>query len=277
MARSKGGPSAAAAAAAPARLSGGVLTQILLSLYFFLAGAAVSTSRVLWLLPAATALSAAAFAVAGLAARLLPARGAPPAPDAAALRSLQLVHLAYSSLAACAAAAYVAARPAALLLAAPQPADTLAQALVAASAGFFGFVLWAEVGARLYTRSYSAVVHYTVLLVLFSAAAHKSVNTGFLAVTLLGEVNSAVVMARRLAAGAGLRRAAAALAAADGATFVVFRLALHGAMAGAVVLNPQAFTGAAYYVLAAAGMLYMNVVNAKHALGMLRAPKERAD
>lgn len=51
----------------------------------------------------------------------------------------------------------------------------LPQALVAASAGFCAFVLWAEVAGRLYRRSnYRHMGHFTLLTVLFSAAAYKS-------------------------------------------------------------------------------------------------------
>lgn len=43
------------------------------------------------------------------------------------------------------------------------------------AAGFFGFVLWAEVSARLYRGGrYRHMAHFTLLLVLFSAAAYKS-------------------------------------------------------------------------------------------------------
>ena len=52
----------------------------------------------------------------------------------------------------------------------------LPQALIAASAGFCAYVLWAEVSGRLYrasrTAPYRHMLHFTVLLVLFSAAAY---------------------------------------------------------------------------------------------------------
>lgn len=47
-------------------------------------------------------------------------------------------------------------------------------ACAAAAAGFFGFVLRAEVRGRLYRANYRHMAHFTLLLVLFSAAAYKS-------------------------------------------------------------------------------------------------------
>ena len=72
--------------------------QVLLCLYCFLAGVAVSTGRLLWLLPAATAASAAVHWAAGAASQLaLPFYKDLPA-ERAALWRVDAAHLAYSSL-----------------------------------------------------------------------------------------------------------------------------------------------------------------------------------
>jgi hypothetical protein len=67
-------------------------------LYFFLAGIAVSTGRLLWLLPLATAASAAVHGLAGAASRLaLPFYKDLPA-ERAALWCVDVAHLVYSAL-----------------------------------------------------------------------------------------------------------------------------------------------------------------------------------
>ena len=67
-------------------------------LYFFLAGIAVSTGRLLWLLPLATAASAAVHGLAGAASRLaLPFYKDLPA-ERAALWCVDVAHLVYSAI-----------------------------------------------------------------------------------------------------------------------------------------------------------------------------------
>lgn len=73
------------------------LTQVLLCLYCFLAGVAVSTGRLLWLLPLATAAAATLHWAAGAASQLaLPFYKELPA-ERAALWCVDATHLAYSS------------------------------------------------------------------------------------------------------------------------------------------------------------------------------------
>jgi hypothetical protein len=68
----------------------------------------------------------------------------------AGLWGVAATHLAYSALTAALVCLYLLAHPSALWLtsAARTAASALPQALIAASAGFFGFVLWAEVNNR---------------------------------------------------------------------------------------------------------------------------------
>jgi cyclopropane-fatty-acyl-phospholipid synthase len=269
--------------------SGDALTQIIMSIYFFLAGVAVSTSRVLWLLPLVTALSALLFSLNAAVSRWLIPSYPSLSLDRATLWNLQAVHLIYSPIAAACAAWHVLTHPDALSLVAPQTTTPLSQALAAASAGFFGFALWTEVGSKLYRRNYWAVLHYTVLLVMFSSAAYKNINTPFLAVTLLSEFNTVFLMLRSQAAiskgsdvavsttssssNTSTRKPSAfgkMLSVVDFLTFVVFRLLSHAALASVVVMSPQSFPSHATHCMAVAGMVYMNAANVKHALFFVR-------
>lgn len=190
-------------------------------------------------------------------------------------------------------ACFVAVCPSAIRLAAPSaPAGTwcadLPQALIICSAGFFGFVLWAEVSARLYSGgSHRHMAHFTLLLILFSAAAYKYEHTAFMAMTLLSEFNSIPRLAGKLlgmattAGAAGtdsaiMARAATVLAAADRFTFLAFRLVPHALLGLLVLFQPSAFATRAYYALAAGGMLYMNFANARRAAALLAAPAAKA-
>jgi cyclopropane fatty-acyl-phospholipid synthase-like methyltransferase len=262
------------------------LTQIIMSIYFFLAGVAVSTSRVLWLLPLVTALSALLFSTNAAISHWLVPFYRSLTPDRATLWNLQAVHLVYSSIAAACAAWHVMTHPDALSLVAPQMGTPSAQALAAASAGFFGFALWIEVGSKLYRRNYWAVLHYTVLLVMFSSAAYKNINTPFLAVTLLSECNTVVLM---LKSQADITTSTGSVPGSNGIfkvkkssafvkmlgivnflTFVIFRLISHAALATTVFVNPQAFPSHGTHCMAVAGMVYMNAANIKHAVSFVR-------
>lgn len=255
------------------------LTQVLMYVYFFLAGAAVSTSRVLWLIPVTMVVSAVLYTVSAVVSGWLLGMYKALGPQRAALWNLQSVHLAYSSMAGACALLHLVLHPASLILKGPQPPATLPRAMAAVSAGFFGFVLWTEIGTRLYRRNFWAVVHYTLLLMLFSAAAHRGVNLPFLAVTLLSEINTAVLMIRRQAALTGSKSSSSltkVLAVVDSVTFVLCRLIPHAALGAMVVANNQAFMSSATYWLACAGMAYMNAVNAKHGVAFLRGHRTTA-
>ena len=271
----------------PASTSSDALTQILMSVYFFLAGVAVSTSPVLWLLPLVTALSAVLFSVNAIISRWLVPSYPSFTPDRSTLWNLQAVHLIYSPIAAACAAWHVMTHPDALSLVAPQAGTPLAGALAGASAGFFGFALWIEVGSKLYRRNYWAVLHYTVLLVMFSSAAYKNINTPFLAVTLLSEFNTVFLMLKSqfaiskgnaddIAVTTSSKQASTfvkVLGVVDFLTFIVFRLILHAALGSTVLASPQAFPSPGTHCMAVAGMAYMNAANVKHAVSFLRRTK----
>ncbi len=267
--------------------SSDAVTHIIMSVYFFLAGVAVSTSRVLWLLPLVSFLSAMLFSINAVLSRWLVSSYSSLSPDRATLWNLQAVHLVYSPIAAACAAWHVLTHPDALSLVAPQTCTPLSQALAAASAGFFGFALWTEVGSKLYRRNYWAVLHYTVLLVMFSSAAYKNINTPFLAATLLSEFNTVFLLLRSQAAittpntsSSTLKTSSAtskALGVVDFFTFLIFRLVAHAALASTVIISPQAFPSHGTHCMAVAGMLYMNAANLKHAVSFIRRSKPADD
>jgi hypothetical protein len=267
-------------AANVATTGGNALTQVLVAIYCFLAGALVATSRALWMLPLATAASAAAFSgVGALSSRMLPFYKALN-PDKAAVWTLDVTRLIFAVITAAMAITHVVSDPGALLLhrdAAASPAAApgfLPQAIVASSAGFCGFVLWAEVAGRLYKRGqgYLAVLHYALMLCLLCAAAYKSVHVPFLAATLLSEANSAFHLAARAAEAAGAgpgSKLLGALQTVDRATFWTLRVGLHALMGLTVLFSPAAFPAPAYYGMGCAGMLHMNLANARRATLMM--------
>ncbi|PSC74866.1 cyclopropane-fatty-acyl-phospholipid synthase [Micractinium conductrix] len=275
-------PTASLDSPAASWAAGDPITQALVCLYCFLAGVAVSTGRMLWLLPLATAASAATHWAAGAASALaLPWYRDLPS-ERAALWRVDLTHLLYSSITAVLTLLFLLNCPGALrLAAAPTAAGSwcadLPQALIVSSAGFFGFVLWVEVRGRLYRRRFAQMAHFTLLLCLFSAAAYKSEHTAFMALTLLSECNSVVRLAGKLAAtasgagagGAALARARAALAGADRVTFLAFRLVPHALLGLLVLVQPGAFASRASYLLALSGMAYMTVLNGQRAATLL--------
>ncbi len=255
-------PGGAAAANAPAgRVN--AATQLLLALFFFLAGCACGGGApAMFALPAAAFASAAVCAAVGAAsAAALPAH-ARLGPERAALWALRATRLLYSAAAAAGGGAYVTWRAAAAAGLAPAPPAAAPRALAAAAAGFFAFALWAEVSARLYRRSYAAMAHFTVMLVVLSCAAHKGIALAPLAAALVGEANTAAREARALVAlaapGAPPRPALAAL---DAATFAALRLVPHAALGLGVLASPGAFAERSHYLFAALGAAYMNALN----------------
>ncbi|KAL4856846.1 Tuberculostearic acid methyltransferase UfaA1 [Chlorella vulgaris] len=262
--------------------------QVLLCIYCFLAGMAVSTGRLLWLLPLATAASAAVHWLAGSVSQAVLPFYRELTPERAALWRVDITHLVYSAVTAVLVGCFLLACPSAVYLSAQLPASgmwcaDLPQALVATSAGFFGFVLRAEVRGRLYRANYRHMAHFTLLLVLFSAAAYKSEHTAFMAICLLSEFNSVfrlagklLALARGTSADGRLDGLAAVLATADRATFVLFRLVPHALLGLLVLFQPGAFASKTYFALAVAGMGYIQISNARQASLLLHSATAKA-
>lgn len=255
------------------------ITQLLLAVYFFLAGIAVSSSPVLWLLPIATATCTFMFnAIGKVSALLFPFYRAFDRVKSG-LWGVAATHLLFSLVTSVMVCLFLLSHPSALWLS-PGSRNSvwlLPQALIAASTGFFGFVLWAEVSTRLYKKGYTAMLHYTILISLFFAAAYKTEHTAFLCATLLSEVNSVFHLAGQLAALAGCKGTLLSLIRSlDKSTFVAFRFLPHLIMGIAVVLRPSAFSSTGTYLLASGGMAYMNLANLRRAKTTLRfGPAEK--
>ncbi|KAK9821949.1 hypothetical protein WJX81_001503 [Elliptochloris bilobata] len=248
------------------------VTQVLLAIYFFLAGWLLSQSRRLWIMPAASAVFAVIWAGADAACSALLAMYRDLEAEERAAWCMDIVHLLFSGGAAVGAATFVATAPAALDARwAPPPdgdAAGAADLLACVAAGFYGFQLWALVRHRLFRRSYVRLVHATLLLGLCSAAAAKAQSTPLLAAMLLSEAASALAVLGRLQARAGLSAASAARRFTEAAALAAqlpLRLALHAYLAAGVVAHPRAFAAQSYYWVAVAGCTYINAVNLRQA------------
>ncbi|EIE24233.1 cyclopropane fatty acid synthase [Coccomyxa subellipsoidea C-169] len=257
-----------AKAAAPAD----PVTQVLLAIYFFLAGCVVSQSRMLWVMPAASAVFACILACVSAASTLLFSSYRSLSAEGQAWWCTDVVHLVYSALSFAAAAAYVARHPAALSVGwtpSAAQAGLLPDLLVCTSAGFFGFQLWTLVRNRLFKRSYLAIIHFSLLLVLFGAAASKAQHTPLLSAMLLSELPSVFYITGRLQdligvpPGSWKRRA---VRKAELATLPLFQLIPHLLIALDVAQSPDAFSAKSYYGIAMAGCLYINAANLRKAL-----------
>ncbi|GFR51020.1 hypothetical protein Agub_g13347 [Astrephomene gubernaculifera] len=243
------------------------ITQALMALYFFLAGLMVSRHPHMWLLPAASCLMALVAGAAHFASLALVPSYRFLSPERRALWCSDVAHILYSASASVAALAYVAAEPRALQLA-QQPSDiTLPSIITAASTGVFAFNLWACVRARLFARSVSAILQYTLLAVLFGTATIKGVGVPFLAATLASEVFSVLFLAGKLQDMAGLARTSLRryTRLAEQVTLVTCRLLPHAAVAVVVLANPGAFGSPLYYVMCLAGMAFTNWLNMRKA------------
>ncbi len=211
--------------------------QVLLALYFFLAGLLMHRHPYLWLLPVTSTACAALHAAVHVASRLALPFYALLHPTAQAWWCADAVHLAYSVAATAAAAAYVCVQPSALTIAGSAAAplhDAIPSMLTCASTGFYAFQLWVLVKHRLFATSRVALLQCTLLLFLFGVAAYKGVHIAVLSACLLTEAGSVALLTRRMAALAGAKRAGLLLASSEKVAFGVFRWgpAVYGMLGG---------------------------------------------
>ncbi|BDA46075.1 probable cyclopropane-fatty-acyl-phospholipid synthase at C-terminar half [Coccomyxa sp. Obi] len=248
------------------------VTQVLLAIYFFLAGCVVSQSRMLWVMPAASAVFACILATVAAASSLLSSSYRSLSVEGQAWWCTDLVHLVYSALSFAAAAAYVAHHPSALSVTwtpTPEQAGLLPDLLVCISAGFFGFQLWTLVRNRLFKQTYLGIIHFALLLVLFGAAASKAQHTPLLTAMLLSELPSIFHMAGRLQDLIGVPLASwkrMTMRKCEVLTLPLFQLIPHFLIALDVIQHPDAFTARSYYGIAVAGCLYINAANLRKAV-----------
>eukprot|EP00873_Tetraselmis_striata_P000460 jgi/Tetstr1/420724/TSEL_011807.t1 len=258
-------PSAGPAAAPAASASSDPCTQVLLAFYFFLAGIAVTQHPFLWIVPVSTlgfALTSGAAGMAGSA--LLPAYASWGARQRAGWRA-NVVHLLFSA----SGGRWRGRVPGLLALQSSgtpdlpsghaEPAHPVlktfdaATLLTCCAAGFYGFMLYAMVHGRLVAHRYKALVHYTVLLLLFSSAIFKDVHLPLLATTLAGELAHGLVLAARLR---GVKPAGLLTK----LVVPLFALLPHGAITVVVATGRHAFAPS-HWAMAMAGLLYMNASN----------------
>ncbi|GLI66534.1 hypothetical protein VaNZ11_010410 [Volvox africanus] len=236
------------------------ITQVLMALYFFLAGLLVSRHPFMWLMPAASCLMALIAAIAHFASEpLVPSYRFQP-PERRALWCSDIAHTLYSSIVSAAAVLYIAYEPRALNLS-DLPADiAIPTTITAASTGVFAFNLWMCVRARLFERTMLAILQYTVLLVLFGTATFKGVGVPFLAATLASEVYSVAFLLGKLQEMAGLGNASLRhyTRLAEQATLVLCRLVPHAIVTIMVVMNPRPFGTPLYYGMCLVGMALTN-------------------
>ncbi|GIL82213.1 hypothetical protein Vretimale_7189 [Volvox reticuliferus] len=239
------------------------ITQVLMAVYFFLAGLLVSRHPFMWLMPAASCLMALIAAMAHFVSEPLVPLYRFQSPERRALWCSDIAHMLYSSLVSAAAVLYVTYEPRALKLS-DLPADiAIPTAITAVSTGVFAFNLWICVRARLFERTMLAILQYTVLLVLFGTATFKGIGVPFLAATLASEVYSVAFLLGKLQEMAGLGNASLRhyTRLAEQATLVLCRLVPHIVVTIIVVMNPRSFGSPLYHGMCLVGMAFTNWLN----------------
>ncbi|GFH05862.1 amino_oxidase domain-containing protein [Haematococcus lacustris] len=242
----------ASAAALTKELPSDPITQVLLALYFFLAGMLVKGHPHMFLLPLLSCVCVAAGALLHSASLALVPKCSFLSPG---LRSwwctltwqVQPSHLLYSAAISVASLHYVWAHPEVLSLQ-HQPADKQhASVVVAASSGFFAFHLWLCVRQRLTTWTLQAIVQYTLLLLMYGVAIYKCVPfLLFLAITLSCELSSVFIPDGYLQHPAGVLPVSArrmAVRMAEQLALVFIRILPHLAFSAMLVASPAAFIG----------------------------------
>ena len=242
-------------------------TQFLICLYFFLAGMAVAKSPVLWLSPTISFASAGTYLLVSLLSSAFPFYKKMSGLESS-MWSIYATHIVYSITTLCFLGMYMFMYPLHGAIDAPSESlATFARSLVAGSAGFFGFLLMVEVNCKLYTKSHWAFAHHTLMLILFSAAAYKDINTHLMCVGLLAEAHSVIHYLFKMLNMAGSRIPGARISKSlEMAIFICCKLLLHFALGVLVICKPSLFPNAASHAIASAGMLYVNGLNIKHAI-----------
>lgn len=253
------------------------LTQALLALYFFLAGILVRAHPVMWLLPAVSCACVAAMAAVRAASEILFPAFIRLDLERQGWWCANVVHLVYTCMISGASLGYLVGVPAALRLHAQPALATTPQLLVATTAGYSAFHLWVCMRGRLWARTRTPLIHYTLLLVLCGTAVYRHVRVlPFLAVALATQAASVPILATKIAELAGHHKDSPTrrtLAAMEAPCLLACRVLPHAAMTIAVVACPAAFRSLIYYVMALAGLAYLNWANycKMRSMGLLAA------
>ncbi|KAK9818144.1 hypothetical protein WJX72_007777 [[Myrmecia] bisecta] len=256
------------------------ILQVLLAVYFFLAGVLVSRSPLLWIMPLASAACAAlTFAVSTTLHRFSATYRRLPR-DGRSWWSTDIVHVLYSGCMFVVAAGYVISQPSALdihWVAPPGPASRLPTALICVAAGFFGFQLWTLVHHRLYRHAYPMLIHFTILLGLFASTAYKNSGAPLLATTLLSEISSVFFVLGKLQNLAGMAHASRlrrAVRTGQLVTIPLTRVIPHAVFLASVLYHPGAFSSQFYYYVTLCASVYINISNARALLLVVLTPQQ---
>jgi len=205
------------------------ITAALVGVYFLLVGVAVGQQPHMLMAPLACALSAAVFQAARYAAVVLLPGFARLPPRSQAWWALDCVHLAASALLGGCSCALLLRAPA-LTGVWPQQPSSFASLLVSgkgsgvedgctatcsltafplqvsSATGFFGFQLYGLLQCGLHQRCPRALLHFTILLLLFGVGAFKRQHIGLLALTLPAEVAALPHLVRVMGQGSRVER-----------------------------------------------------------------------
>lgn len=248
--------------------SSDVVTQILMCLYFFLAGAAISTSPTLWLLPMSTLASFVVFAGSAIVSDwIVPGRSALPPEQMAEWNfdTVQIVFVSISSLWTFVHFSNHSVAEVKEFMLSTYPLERTPRALTAASGGVFAFVLWALVQARWHRGSHARLMQYAVLLTVFAVAAHKNMYTYLLTAALAPQASTAVSL--MLKRGADLKiwdadsRLQKCMDLLNITLFIVMKLLGYIMLLFFVAVNYSAFESKAVWWLSLCGLLYVSIQN----------------
>jgi hypothetical protein len=115
-----------------------------------------------------------------------------------------------------------------------------------------------------------ALLHYTVLLLLFSCAIYKDVHLPLLAATLVGELAQLLVLAARL-------RGRPPAGTVQRVAVPLFALLPHAGITALVATAPRAAFAPSHWAMAMGGLLYMNASNVLVTAKAFRATPSKLD
>ncbi|GAX82389.1 hypothetical protein CEUSTIGMA_g9817.t1 [Chlamydomonas eustigma] len=260
------------------------ITQVLLAVYFFLAGLLVKGHPFMWLLPVVSCVCGAAhFSLNRLSNRLLPFYRT-LSPEKQAWWCADLAHLVFSSAVSTCSLMHVLSAPGALLPGrqappfSPSSLYSVSCALACASAGFFAFHLWVAVRYRLYSSSYKPIAHYTLLLLLFVVGAYRGVSLSLLSATLVGELSNVPFLAGKLlnlAGASGPSRVSSVVLGSE-KVLLALTIVVHTVILVLVAASRSSFGRASYHCVALLGLGYCNITH-WHRVHQIRTRQKAAE
>ncbi|GMH42872.1 hypothetical protein BSKO_10791 [Bryopsis sp. KO-2023] len=250
------------------------ITQVLLAIYFFLAGLAVSYRPYLWVTPMTSAIFATLLSVVSLLSKrfnffLKLDRKAQLWWCNNVTQLVFSLSIATMSLARC--------RLPSLTLAEPHTGDGFSTNMICIAMGFAGFQVWDIVRNGLFRHRPWTLLHFTVVLCLFASAAYKREHTSLLAVMLTAEWWSVFHTLRILLQMAGCpsrQKLVRTCAAFERLTFVFLRAVPHFWVLLVILANTLAFTSTIHYYMALGGIIHCNIANLYRLRSVLKSYDE---